>query len=143
MRKRRRSIDITRTRVVHARDILLETSDPLKRTRFLPSHVEIMLAASGEARRASSKLSALAECFGMELLSAMAQHAKGALALAEGDARSAMRRDDQGHSRHNRLRSRDVAHSLTIDSEQVRILVMFAPAGAEAFFKSAVCRRLR
>src|SRR4030095_4575951 len=69
---------------------LSETSDPLKRTRFLPSHVEIMLAASGEARRASSKLSALAECFGMELLSAMAQHAKGALALAEGDARSAM-----------------------------------------------------
>jgi len=59
MRKRRRSIDITRTRVVHARDILSETSDPLKRTRFLPLHVEIMLAASGEARRASSKLSAL------------------------------------------------------------------------------------
>ena len=31
---------------------------------------------------------------------------------------------------------RDVAHSFTIDSEQVRILVMVAPAGAEGFFKA-------
>jgi quercetin dioxygenase-like cupin family protein len=30
---------------------------------------------------------------------------------------------------------RDVAHSFTIDSEQVRILVMVSPAGAEEFFK--------
>lgn len=30
---------------------------------------------------------------------------------------------------------RDIAHSFTIDSEQVRILVMVTPAGAEAFFK--------
>jgi quercetin dioxygenase-like cupin family protein len=30
---------------------------------------------------------------------------------------------------------RDVAHSFTIDSEQVRILVMVAPAGAEGFFR--------
>ena len=30
---------------------------------------------------------------------------------------------------------RDVAHSFTIDSEQVRILVMVAPSGAERFFK--------
>ncbi len=30
---------------------------------------------------------------------------------------------------------RDVAHSFTIDSEQVRILVMVAPAGAEHFFR--------
>src|SRR5215472_7899753 len=31
---------------------------------------------------------------------------------------------------------RDVAHSFTIDSEQVRLLVMVAPAGAEGFFKA-------
>jgi DNA-binding CsgD family transcriptional regulator/tetratricopeptide (TPR) repeat protein len=75
-----------------SRRVLSETSDPLKRTRFLPAHVEIMLAISDldEARRASSELSALAERFGMELLGAMAQHAKGALALAEGDARGAI-----------------------------------------------------
>src|SRR5215467_136531 len=82
-----------------SRRVLSETSDPLKRTRFLPAHVEIMLAASdlGEARRASGELSELAERFGMELLSAMAQHAKGALALAEGDARSAI--DPLRHAR--------------------------------------------
>ena len=75
-----------------SRRVLSETSDPLKRTRFLPAHVEIMLAVSdlGEARRASDELSALAERFGMELLTAMAQHAKGQLALAEGDARGAI-----------------------------------------------------
>lgn len=31
---------------------------------------------------------------------------------------------------------RDIAHSFTIDSEQVRILVQVAPAGAERFFKA-------
>jgi hypothetical protein len=31
---------------------------------------------------------------------------------------------------------RDVPHSFTINSEQVRILVMVAPAGAEGFFKA-------
>jgi DNA-binding CsgD family transcriptional regulator len=75
-----------------SRRVLSETSDPLKRTRFLPAHVEIMLAASdlGEARRASDELNELAERFGMELLGAMAHHAKGAVALAEGDARGAI-----------------------------------------------------
>src|SRR5215467_275369 len=75
-----------------SRRVLSETSDPLKRTRFLPAHVEIMLAASdlGEGRRAANELSELAERFGIELLNAMAHHAKGALALAEGDARGAI-----------------------------------------------------
>lgn len=74
------------------RRVVSATSDPLQRTRFLPAHVEIMLAASdlGEARRASDELSALADGFGMEMLSAMAQHAQGAVALAEGDARGAI-----------------------------------------------------
>src|SRR5262245_45123460 len=78
--------------VAASRRVLLETNDPLKRTRFLPAHVEIMLAASDldEARRASSELNELAERFGLGLLSAMAQHAKGALALAEGDPRGAI-----------------------------------------------------
>jgi quercetin dioxygenase-like cupin family protein len=31
---------------------------------------------------------------------------------------------------------RDVAHSFTIDSEQVRILIQLTPAGAEGFFKA-------
>ncbi len=74
------------------RRVLSTTSDPLQRTRFLPAHVEIMVAAGDlpEARRASDELSALADGFGMEILNAMAQHAKGAVALAEGDASGAI-----------------------------------------------------
>jgi DNA-binding CsgD family transcriptional regulator len=75
-----------------SRRALSATSDPLQRTRFLPAHVEIMLAGSdlGEARQAAAELSALAEGFGMEVLGAMAQHAKGAVTLAEGDASGAI-----------------------------------------------------
>ncbi len=74
------------------RRVLAATSDPLQRTRFLPAHVEIMLAASdvGEARRAADELAALANGFGMELLHALADHAIGAVLLAEGGARDAI-----------------------------------------------------
>ncbi|HTJ84173.1 MAG TPA: LuxR C-terminal-related transcriptional regulator, partial [Polyangiaceae bacterium] len=74
------------------RRLLDATSDPLQRTRFLPAHVEIMLAAADvtEARRASGELAVLAERYGMDPLDAMALHAKGAVALAEGDARRAI-----------------------------------------------------
>jgi DNA-binding CsgD family transcriptional regulator/tetratricopeptide (TPR) repeat protein len=74
------------------RRALSTTTDPLKRTRLLPAHVEIMLAASDlvEARRAAAELSRLAEGYGMELLNAMAQHARGAVLLAEGDVRGAI-----------------------------------------------------
>jgi len=70
----------------------LSTTDALQRTRFLPAHVEIMLAAGevAEARRAADDLGAIAEGYGMEILGAMADHARGAVALAEGDARAAL-----------------------------------------------------
>jgi DNA-binding CsgD family transcriptional regulator len=72
--------------------VLSATRDPLQRTRFLPAHVEIMLAASevSEARKAADELGDLSRSFGMEVLGAMAAHAKGAVALAEGDARTAL-----------------------------------------------------
>lgn len=74
------------------RRVLSATSNRLQRSRVLPAHVEIMLAASdlAEARRAADELCAIAEDFGMEVLDAMAQHAKGAVVLAEGDARAAI-----------------------------------------------------
>jgi DNA-binding CsgD family transcriptional regulator len=75
-----------------SRRVLSTTRDPLQRTRFLPAHVEIMLAAAdvSEARRASDELNTLADGFGMEILGAMAQHAHGAVRLAEGDASGAI-----------------------------------------------------
>lgn len=74
------------------RRVLTETQSPLQRTRFLPAHVEILLAAGelGEARQAAEELCAIAADLELEILSAMAQHAEGAVMLAEGDARAAL-----------------------------------------------------
>ena len=74
------------------RRVLSVMTDPLQRTRFLPAHVEILLAAAeiDEARQAADELGTLADRYGMDVLGAMAQHAKGAVALAQGDARGAI-----------------------------------------------------
>jgi DNA-binding CsgD family transcriptional regulator len=75
-----------------SRRVLLATTDPLERTRFLPAHVEIMLACSDldEARRAAGELDSLAGRFDLEVLRAIAGHAAGAVALASGDAQGAI-----------------------------------------------------
>jgi len=69
-----------------------ELHEPLKRAALLPAHVEIALAAElvDEARTASAELSALAARFTSGMLAAMAAHARGAVALADGDARAAL-----------------------------------------------------
>lgn len=74
------------------RRVLAATSGPIQRTRFLPAHVEVMLAAGdlAEACRAADELGAIAEDAGVEMLSAIALHAKGAVALAQGDAQGAI-----------------------------------------------------
>jgi DNA-binding NarL/FixJ family response regulator len=74
------------------RRVVETTSAPLQRTRLLPAYVEIMLAAGqlDEARRASEELGALASTYETDVLGAMACHAKGAVLLAEGDARAAL-----------------------------------------------------
>lgn len=74
------------------RRVLGATSESLQRARFLPAHVEIMLAAGelDEARRAADELGEIAQGVGMEMLDAIADHAKGAVTLAEGDACAAV-----------------------------------------------------
>ena len=69
-----------------------ETEEPLKRAGLLPACVEIMLAVGDleEARRASGELDAISETHASDLLRALAAHAGGAVALAEGDARAAL-----------------------------------------------------
>jgi ATP/maltotriose-dependent transcriptional regulator MalT len=69
-----------------------ETTEPLRRAALLPAYVEIMLAA-GEvelARSASRQLDEIAERQGCEALDAMSAHARGAVALAAGDAPAAL-----------------------------------------------------
>jgi len=72
--------------------VLATTAVPLGRARFLPACVEISLSGAEieAARDASRELEELARGFGTEVLAAMAAHARGAVQLAEGDARGAV-----------------------------------------------------
>jgi DNA-binding CsgD family transcriptional regulator len=69
------------------RRVAAATSDRLQRTRFLPAHVEIMLAVGDldEARAASRELEETASSLNTEVLSAIAAHASGAVHLADNN----------------------------------------------------------
>jgi DNA-binding CsgD family transcriptional regulator len=68
-------------------------ADRLQRARLLPAHVEIMLATGDiqEACCACRELEETAERFDSDVLGAMAAQARGAVDLAEGNARAALR----------------------------------------------------
>jgi len=74
------------------RRVLDTAQAPLQRARFLPAHVEIMLAAGDltEARRASDELAGIAAALQAPVLEAIALQARGAVLVAEGDARAAL-----------------------------------------------------
>lgn len=74
------------------RRVLGGTTDSLSRARLLPAVVEIMLAADevDEARDASLELEEIAASFDLEVLLAIANHARGAVHLAEGNALAAL-----------------------------------------------------
>ena len=69
-----------------------ETTVPLRRAGILPAYVEIMLAAGSLdlARAACRELDEIAKRLDCEALDAMAAHARGAMALAEGRASDAL-----------------------------------------------------
>jgi DNA-binding NarL/FixJ family response regulator len=66
--------------------------DRLHRARLLPAAVDIALAAGDleEAARACGELERIAADFGTEVLGAMAAHARGAVALADGQPGAAL-----------------------------------------------------
>jgi DNA-binding CsgD family transcriptional regulator len=74
------------------RRALSETTDRAARAGLLPAYVEIMLATGdlGAARAGCDELDAIAGRWRSDLLGAMAAHARGAVALADGDARAAL-----------------------------------------------------
>jgi len=74
------------------RRALAESPDPRARSRLLPAQVEIALAATDPpaARAAADELSGIADLFGTPAARALALCADGAVALAEGDAASAL-----------------------------------------------------
>ncbi len=71
-----------------------EADEPLARARLLPAKVEVALARGEleEARRAAAELREVAEAYGSQALRALADHAAGAVDLAEGDAAGAAAR---------------------------------------------------
>lgn len=74
------------------RRALGEAQDPMSRARLLGAYVEIVLA-SGDAeaaRTAAAELGEIASMFGTGLPRAAAQHAAGAVLLADGDAPAAL-----------------------------------------------------
>jgi DNA-binding CsgD family transcriptional regulator len=74
------------------RRVVDETGDPLQRARLLPAHIEIMLTVGDldEARRACRALEETARVVGGSVLGIMVAQAEGAIALAQGDARTAI-----------------------------------------------------
>ena len=74
------------------RRALGESTEPTARAALLPAFVEVMLAAGDldEAERASAELDAIAAGYEEGALPASAAHARGAVALARGDAQTAL-----------------------------------------------------
>jgi ATP/maltotriose-dependent transcriptional regulator MalT len=74
------------------RRALGETTKPLKRARLLPAYIEIMLTFGEveEARSACGELEEISARYESGMLDAMVAHAKGAVDLTEGDARSSL-----------------------------------------------------
>jgi DNA-binding CsgD family transcriptional regulator len=74
------------------RRALGELTERLERAALLPAYVEIVLAGAdvAAARGAAHELQEVAHRQGSDALGAMAAYARGAVALAEGDARAAL-----------------------------------------------------
>ena len=74
------------------RRALGETAETPDRAKLLPAYVEIMLEVgdAGEARGACRELEEISAAFESGLLAALLERARGAVELAEGDARAAL-----------------------------------------------------
>jgi DNA-binding NarL/FixJ family response regulator len=74
------------------RRIVAATKEPLQRARYLPAHVEVMLAVGSveEAEAAASDLAQTAAAFGTEVLHTIAAQARAAVLLARGSAHDAV-----------------------------------------------------
>jgi DNA-binding CsgD family transcriptional regulator len=82
----------TKAAAAAIRRLVAETAEPMRRAGLLPAYVEIMLAAGEreEARGASRELEEITDGYRGGMLSAMVAHARGAVAVADGDAAAAL-----------------------------------------------------
>ena len=74
------------------RRVVAAASSSTTRLRLLPAYVDVMLAAGDleEARRGAAELEDAALRLGIEVLAAMAGHARGSVSLSEDDPRGAL-----------------------------------------------------
>jgi DNA-binding CsgD family transcriptional regulator len=74
------------------RRVVGAASDPMQRIQLLPAYVEVMLAAGDvdEARKAARELDTIATSYPTDVLRAIAEHARGAVCMAEGDAQASV-----------------------------------------------------
>lgn len=79
------------------RRAMVERTQPFERAALLPAYVETMLAVGDKDRAATAcrELEEIAEQHACEVLAGMSAHARGAVALAQGDPGAAL-----GHLRH-------------------------------------------
>lgn len=89
LRRAEGRIDAARTAITRVLDEARETRS---RSRILPAYIEIMLAADDlpAARTAVDELVEVSRALGAPLIRAIAERARGAVLLAEGDSRSAL-----------------------------------------------------
>ena len=82
----------TETAAAASRRVAAETSERSGRAKLLPAHVEIMLAVGDlqAAHDAAAELAEIAGVYDTPALRATADHARGAVLLAEGDAQAAL-----------------------------------------------------
>ncbi len=111
-----------------SRRALASTVGRLARSRFLPAHVEIMLAVGDldEARSASRELDEIAASVKGEVLEAIAAHACGSVSLAAGDPQAALEPARRAFCIWQRLRAPYLA-------ARVRVLVARACAALGDF----------
>jgi ATP/maltotriose-dependent transcriptional regulator MalT len=75
-----------------SRRVVAETTERFRRVKLLPAHVEIMLTVGDlrAAQDAAGELTEIAGGYGTPALRAVADHARGAVLLAEGEVQAAL-----------------------------------------------------
>jgi DNA-binding NarL/FixJ family response regulator len=99
------------------RRVLAANTSPLRRARYLPAAVEILLATAKpeEATEACKELAAIAASYATPVLQAVAAHAEGAIALKEGDAGKALSCFNAAYATWHRLEAPYLAARIRVD----------------------------
>jgi DNA-binding NarL/FixJ family response regulator len=82
----------TKVAAAASRRVVAETSEGFRRAKLLPAHVEIMLIVGDlqAGRDAAAELTDIANAYDTPALRAMAEHARGAVLLTDGDDQAAL-----------------------------------------------------